>query len=154
MDGFLKTNIPKIAERPKSLQNLNQLKTHCTGVIVHSGLYPDSRSVHFYLNNDQFEQGGSKTVSILHDVLLQHVAAHGFLPPHLHVSADNCWRECKNVFLFSYLAALMIMGIFKTITGQFHVKTPRKQCFFLLISFSWLIIRIKAIFFCILQKGA
>ena len=80
-----KTNIPKFAERSKSLQNFNQLKTHCTGVIVHSGLYPENRSVQFYLNNDQFEQGGSKSVSIIHDVLKQHVAAHGFLPPQLHI---------------------------------------------------------------------
>ena len=52
-----KTNIPKFSERSKTLQNFNQLKTHCTGVIVHSGLYPENRSVKFYLNNDQFEQG-------------------------------------------------------------------------------------------------
>ena len=51
-----KTSLPKFAERCKSLQNFNQLKNHCTGVIVHSGLYPDNRSVHFYLNQDQFQQ--------------------------------------------------------------------------------------------------
>ena len=80
-----KTNVPKFAERSKSLQNFNQLKNHCTGVIVHSGLYPENRSVHFYLNQDQFEQGGSKSVTIIHDVLMKHVEAHGFLPPHLHI---------------------------------------------------------------------
>ena len=87
-----KTNIPKFAERSKALQNFNQLKTHCTGVIVHSGLYPDNRSVQFYLNNDQFEQGGSKSVSIIHEVLKQHVTVHGFLPPHLHIR-DLAYRS-------------------------------------------------------------
>ena len=83
-----KTNIPKFAERSKSLQNFNQLKTHCTGVIVHSGLYPENRSVQFYLNNDQFEQGGSKSVTIIHDILKKHLAVHEFLPPQLHIRKD------------------------------------------------------------------
>ena len=60
-------------------------------------------------------------MSILHDVLQQHVALHGFLPPQLHLSADNCWRECKNVYLFSYLAALVKMGIFKEITVNYMI---------------------------------
>ena len=51
-----KTALPKFAERCKSLQNFNQLKNHVTGVIVHSGLYPDNRAVHFMLNQDQFQQ--------------------------------------------------------------------------------------------------
>ena len=52
-----KTDLPKFAERSKSLQSFNQLKNHCTGVIIHSGLYPENRSIHFFLNQDQYEQG-------------------------------------------------------------------------------------------------
>ena len=63
-----KTNLPRFSERSKSQSNFRQLKTHLTGVIVHSGLYESNRSVHFFLNNDQYEQGGSKSVSIIHDV--------------------------------------------------------------------------------------
>ena len=116
-----KTNLPRFSERSKSQSNFCQLKTHLTGVIVHSGLYESKRCVHFYLNNDQFEQGGSKSVSIIQDVLKNHQTKHGFLPPNLHLSADNCWRECKNIYLFSYLVALVTVGVFQEITMSYMI---------------------------------
>ena len=33
------------------------------------------------------------------------------LPPVLHISMDNCWRENKNRFVLSFLAALVQLDV-------------------------------------------
>ena len=35
---------------------------------------------------------------------------------------DNCWRENKNKFLFSFLASLMQLNIFVEVTCSFLIK--------------------------------
>ena len=70
-----KTNLPRFSERAKSQSNFRQLKTHCTGVIIHSGLYDSNRNVHLILNNDQYEQGMLSLYQIFYQFLfsLSHI---------------------------------------------------------------------------------
>jgi hypothetical protein len=82
----------------------------------------------------QFEQGSSKVVSILYRLILTMVEDFKTLPPHLHINLDNCWRlvrfkkkscnksyfrENKNMFLFSFLCALVELDVFIDVTVNF-----------------------------------
>ena len=53
------------------------------------------------LNFDQFEQGSNLIVSIIFKLILTIQHDFGFLPPVLHVSVDNCWRENKVRYLLN-----------------------------------------------------
>ena len=44
------------------------------------------------VNHDQFEQNGSKVVSIVYDLLHMVLAEFKKLPRKLHINLDNCWR--------------------------------------------------------------
>lgn len=72
-------------------------------------------------------------------MIQSHQKEHGFLPPNLHLSADNCWRECKNIFLFSYLAALVSVGVFQEITMSYmlvgHTHDEVDQLFSIVAQF-------------------
>ena len=44
------------------------------------------------VNHDQYEQNGSKVVSIVYHLLQMIVDDFGKLPKKLHINLDNCWR--------------------------------------------------------------
>ena len=87
-----KSHIPQSPEIGKTTGSLFKLPTKVTGTIIWSGKYPQNRKVGFLLNHNQFEQGGSKLVSILYKLLLQVTNEFGVLPKHLTINLDNCWR--------------------------------------------------------------
>ena len=118
LDGMdnSKSNIPRFREKSKKLANFFKLPSKITGAIISSGNYPLKRKIKMYLNFDQFEQGSNMIVSILFRLILEAKQDFGKLPPVLHVSVDNCWRENKNRFVLSFLAALVELKIFTEIT--------------------------------------
>ena len=75
-------------------------------------------------------------VSILHKILLETQQDFGKLPPVLHLSLDNCWRENKNRFVLSYLAALVQSDVLSEVNLTFllvgHTGNEVDQCFSLL----------------------
>ena len=97
LDGMdnTKSYCPRDLIKGKHDVNKPTLPTKIQGCIIYSGYYDTNRRIIFYLNNNHFEQGGSMVVTILHKLLLHFVEDNGHLPRHLHVFADNCWRENK-----------------------------------------------------------
>ena len=88
-----KSMIPQSPATGKALAGMFKMPTKVTGTIIWSGHYPQTRKVGFLLNHNQFEQGGSKLVSILYKLLKNAVDDFGGeLPKHLTINIDNCWR--------------------------------------------------------------
>ena len=87
-----KSMIPQSPAIGKTSGSLFKLPSKVTGTIIWSGRYPQNRRVGFLLNHNQYEQGGSKLVSILFRLLEQIVADFGELPKHLTINLDNGWR--------------------------------------------------------------
>ena len=44
------------------------------------------------------------------------------LPPKLHVQIDNCFKENKNNHMFGFLAALVQLELFVTVTASFLLR--------------------------------
>ena len=121
LDGMdnRKSDIPKFQQNVKSQGNFHKLPSHITGVIVTSGLYPEKMKNFCYLNHNQFEQGSCMVITILYHVLQTFLSDHKRLPKHLHLQTDNCSRENKNRYLFSFLSALVELEVFSEITMDF-----------------------------------
>ena len=97
-----KSNLPRFKENSKKFANFFKLPTKITGAIIVSSKYPEgNRKVKMLLNFDQFEQGSNLIVSIIFKLILTIQHDFGFLPPVLHVSVDNCWRENKVRYLLN-----------------------------------------------------
>ena len=92
-----KSHLPQSPQIAKTAGSLFRLPTKVTGCIIWSGRYPQNRQVVFFLNHNQFEQSGSKLVSVLYKLLHRQVEEFGTLPKHLSVNLDNCWRLVKRV---------------------------------------------------------
>jgi hypothetical protein len=58
-------------------------------------------------------------VTIVFLLLEEFVKDHGHLPKKLHLNLDNCWKENKNRYLFSFLTALLEKNIFIEITCNY-----------------------------------
>ena len=58
-------------------------------------------------------------VSMLYKLLLGVKRDLGKLPAILHLSMDNCWRENKNRFVLSFLAALVQQNILAEVNVTF-----------------------------------
>ena len=58
-------------------------------------------------------------VSCLFRLLVDFVNDHKFLPKILHVHADNCGRENKNMFVFSFLYCLVQLNIVEEVIVSF-----------------------------------
>ena len=91
MDNY-KSHLPQSPEIGKTSGSLFRIPTKVTGCIIWSGKYPQNRKVVFYLNNNQFEQSGSKLVTILYKLLQIVIDDFGKLPRNLTINLDNCWR--------------------------------------------------------------
>ena len=101
-----KSYCPRTLVKSKKDANMLTLPTKIEGCILYSGLYEENRSITFNLNHNNFEQGGSLVVSTIHNLLLSFFNERGFIPRHLHVFCDNCWRENKVsyfIILFTWI---------------------------------------------------
>ena len=87
-----KSFIPHSPHVGKSLCGLFRLPSKITGCIVWSGDYCDDRKVNFFINHNQFEQNGSKVVSIIYRLIMQVIEDFGKVPECLFINLDNCWR--------------------------------------------------------------
>ena len=97
LDGMdnTKSYCPRWLLRGKRDVNKPTLPTKIQGCIMYSNLYEYKRKVSFFLNHNHFEQGGSLVVTLIQRLLLSFFEDHKFIPKHLHIFADNCWRENK-----------------------------------------------------------
>ena len=82
----MKSYIPRILEPGKKTSKIFKLPSKITGTIMYSSFYPLKRKINFFVNHNNFEQSGSKVVSILFILLQDFVADHKKLPRVLHLN--------------------------------------------------------------------
>ena len=88
-----KSFVPRILERGKKLSGLNTLPSKITGTITWSGHYEGGRRIKFFINHNQFQQNGNKSISVIFLLLQDFVKEFKKLPKTLVVNCDNCWRK-------------------------------------------------------------
>ena len=98
-----KTEIPRIADRPKSLDRCEVVKNHVVGVLI-NGL-DFSIVTHF----DHWKRGPNLTLSILFQTLKKLPKPWPLI---LYLQLDNCISENKNKTVFFFLALLVHMKVF------------------------------------------
>ena len=130
-------NVPKLLVNTKETTGLLKLNSHLTGIIVTNGKLVNDNNCHVFLNNDQFCQNSSKTISQLVDVLQRTQEELGHLPRKLLIQHDNCAKDLKNKHLLSFYWILCEKNIFEEIlVSMMPVGTLRADCNnFSLISF-------------------
>ena len=113
-----KSYLPRCIEPGKKLSKMARIPSKITGAILSSGHYSDGRKIKFYVNHDHFQQNGSKTVTIIYKLIMDHLSDFKVLPRNLIVNCDNCWRENKvfcvyplSVYLHQLSAQLMRFSI-------------------------------------------
>ena len=121
LDGMdnRKSDCPKFQQNAKNFGNFQKLPSHITGAIVTSGFYPEKMKNFFYLNHNQYENGSNMVITIIYHLLHAFLQDHKKFPKTLHLQTDNCGRENKNRYVFTFLSALVELGVFSTITMDF-----------------------------------
>lgn len=109
-----KTDVLNLRRIAKSTAGLRKLRTHLVGVIVHSGLAAFGKSYFGYFDIFQWKHDSNLTINILLSVLTTVNCRFG-IPPVLNLQLDNCWRENKNKFVFSFLSLLIEWRIFEKV---------------------------------------
>ena len=111
-----KSYLPHYLEHSKDQVQKERLPSKITGCTVYNGWYEKKRKVIFYVNHDIFENGSNMIITIIFLLLQEFIKDHKALPKKLHLNLDNCWKENKNRFLFSFLASLLELNIFQEIS--------------------------------------
>ena len=96
-----------------TLQGLWRLKTHVTGVIVHTDV-EHGKKVYAFVDHLQWPHDSNLTINILEEVISEW--HHNQLPDVLYLQLDNCFRENKNRYLFGYCANLIELQVFKKVS--------------------------------------
>ena len=76
-----KTNLPYLVRLPKSLQNLQQLRTHLTGALVHTRS-PHGKIVYTFFDFLQWPRDSNLNIQVLLEILLDFKEK---LPPTLYL---------------------------------------------------------------------
>ncbi|XP_052218113.1 uncharacterized protein LOC127835717 [Dreissena polymorpha] len=102
---------------PDNLNPVDLLHTHVTGVLSHG-----HGSFHAYVDIGEYPHDPNLTINIiLKELLRQAKESNNFLPPILYIQADNCWRENKNRYVFSFLQLLVSERIFNEVHMSFLI---------------------------------
>lgn len=116
IDGMdqAKTNIPHTKVLAKSVSNTWKLRTHVTGVLVHTKC-PYGKIAHAYVDLLQYPHDSNLTATILLKVIHQYVDTHACLPENLYLQLDNTSRENKNKYIMGFCSVLVELKIFKKV---------------------------------------
>ena len=111
IDGMdqAKLMLPRINNMSKAFADAFKLKTHLTGVLDH-GYNP-------FCVVDLFQWNHNSNLTI--NILLMVLARRRHIPDTLYLQMDNCARENKNQYIFSFLALLVMQGVFKKVFNFF-----------------------------------
>ena len=129
IDGMdqAKLMIPNLLHSSKAFADAWKLRTHMTGCLNH-GHEP-------LCVLDLFQWPHDSNYSI--NVLLIMLMRHEYVPDVLFLQMDNCFRENKNQFLFTFIAILVQKLVFKkvsiiilkTFAFQSHLQGERSLIF-------------------------
>ena len=110
-----KTNIPHLIHSTKSSHNLWRLRTHLTGVLIHTKPAMGKLAYGFY-DIMQFSHDSNLTINVLLKVLTDLCSSADSLPKVLYLQLDNCFRENKNKYLFSFCSLLIQRKVFEKVS--------------------------------------
>ena len=112
-----KTNLPCLCKESKSSQALQKLRTHLTGVLVHTRA-PKGKICYGFYDLLQWPHDSNMTIAVLLKIL--HQFKHK-LPPVLYLQLDNTARENKNKFVFAFCSLLVSLGVFRKVSSVLHL---------------------------------
>jgi len=108
-----KTNLPNTKLIAKSTSSLWRLRTHVTGVIVHTkAAY--AKIVYCFVDLLQYPHDSNLTLTVIINILVD-FAKINHLPEVLYLQMDNTCRENKNKYVFTFCAVLVELQIFKKV---------------------------------------
>ena len=106
-----KTNLPNTKLISKSTSSLWRLRTHVTGVIIHTKAPTGGKLVYSYLDLVQFPHDSNLTLTVIVNSLVHFVKTNP-LPKVLYLQMDNTVRENKNKYVLTFCAILVQLDIF------------------------------------------
>ena len=131
-----KSYLPRYRELSKDQVQKERLPSKISGCTIYNGWYENKRKVLFYINHDIFENGSNLVITLVYLLLQEFIGDWKKLPRKLHLNLDNCWKENKNKFLFSFLASLVQLNVFEEITCNYMLvgHTGNEVCTFTIFS--------------------
>lgn len=117
IDGMdqAKTNLPNTKIIAKSSSALWRLRTHVTGILVHTKA-PYGKFAFGYVDLLQWPHDSNLTITLLMNAILDFQKNHP-LPSTLYLQMDNTARENKNKYVLGFCAALVELQIFHKVKG-------------------------------------
>ena len=88
-----KSNLPYSSVLSKSASTLWRLRTHITGVLVHTKA-PQGKLAYVFVDMLQWPHGSSLTITVLIKTLYEYQKDH-VLPPNLYIQMDNTCRYVR-----------------------------------------------------------
>ncbi|CAH1239932.1 Hypp5908 [Branchiostoma lanceolatum] len=112
IDGMdqTKTSLPHFMQTTKESEKW-KMKMHVTGVLVHTiGVG------YAFIDNLRWPHDSNLTCTVLLATLRKVATKYNNrLPDTLFLQMDNCWRECKNRFVFAFLGYLVLRNVFREV---------------------------------------
>ncbi len=119
--------LPHFAIKTKDQKGLS-LKLKLIGLLEHEV----QNVLHIFTMTEEHETGANHIIECLHRFINSR-KRKGSLPRKFFVQMDNCSRENKNRYVFSYLEALVALDIFDVVEAGFlpkgHTHEDVDQCF-------------------------
>ena len=107
-----KTNVPNTKVIAKSTSGLWRLRTHVTGILLHTKT-SHGKLAYTFVDLLQWAHDSNLTITLLIRVLMDY--ASNPLPETLYIQMDNTSRENKNKYVLSFCAILVELQIFKKV---------------------------------------
>lgn len=127
IDGMdqAKTNLPNTKIIAKSTSSLWRLRTHVTGILLHTKA-PYGKLAFAFVDLLQWPHDSNLTITLLLNAILE-FQKNNSLPSTLYLQMDNTARENKNKYVLGFCAALVELRIFQKVKG-FLTKPFQSQC--------------------------
>lgn len=109
-----KTNLPYTKVIAKSTSGLWKLRTHVTGILIHTKA-PCGKLAYAFVDLLLWPHDSNLTMTVLYNVLTDYTRSHD-LPENLYLQMDNTIRENKNKYVLGFCAILVQLKIFKVCT--------------------------------------
>ena len=110
-----KTNLPNTKLISKSTSSLWRLRTHITGVILHTKA-PGGKLVYSYVDLIQYPHDSNLTLTVIIDSLVRFTKSYNLLKV-LYLQMDNTCRENKNKYVLTFCAILVHLNIFEKVVS-------------------------------------
>jgi hypothetical protein len=119
VDGMdqAKTNLPFTKLIAKSTSSLWRLRTHVSGVLVHTKA-PFGKLAYSFVDLLQWPHDSNMTISLITHTLSKYTSDGHNLPDVLYIQMDNTSRENKNKYVIGFCAILVQLKIFKKVTNN------------------------------------